>query len=356
MSGQRSPAVSLAAAMAKGFLRDRAAVFFAIVFPLMFLVLFGSIFSDSGTAQTSVIEVGDVALLDDAPAGAREQIDDSLDITESDDLDAALDKIRGGDADAAVTQDGDTVTLYYSQADPVVAGTVQGTFQAIVSSANVSASGEPPRFTLEADQVEHEDLSAIQYLTPGLLGWAIASGATFGAATSLVQWRTTGLLRRLRLAPVSTTPVVTSRIGVSLAVALGQAAIFVGVGVALFGLQLTGYWWMSIPLLAAGTLAFLSLGLLAGAVAPTIEAAVAIANIVVLPMAFLSGSFFPLDQAPEWLRAVSKVLPLTYLNEGMLDVMVRGEGPSAVLVPIGVLLAFAAVVTLIAGRFFRWDA
>jgi len=126
--------------------------------------------------------------------------------------------------------------------------------------------------------------------------------------------------------------------------------------VALFGLQLTGYWWMSIPLLAAGTLAFLSLGLLAGAVARTIEAAVAIANIVVLPMAFLSGSFFPLDDAPEWLRTVSKFFPLTYLNEGMLDVMVRGEGPSAVLAPIAVLLAFAVVVTLIAGRFFRWDA
>ena len=356
MSDQGAPALSLAAAMAKGFLRDRAAVFFALVFPLMFLVLFGSIFSDTGAPQTTVIQVGDVALLDDAPGEAQQVVDDSLDITSSDDLDTALDEIRSGDADAAVIQADDAVKLYYSQADPVVAGTVQGTFQAIVSTANVAASGQPPRFTLDTDQVEHEDLSTIQYLTPSLLGWAIASGATFGAATSLVQWRTTGLLRRLRLAPVSTTPVVTSRIGVSLAVALGQAAIFVGVGVLLFDLTLTGWWWMSVPLLAAGTLAFLSLGLLAGAVASTVEAAVAIANIVVLPMAFLAGSFFPLDGAPEWLTTVSRLLPLRYLNEGMLDVMVRGEGPSAVLVPMGVLLAFAAVVTAIAGRFFRWDA
>lgn len=356
MSGQRSPARSLAAAMAKGFLRDRAAVFFAVVFPLMFLVLFGAIFNDAGAPQTSVIQVGDVALLDDAPAGASQVVDDSLDVTESDSLDAALQEIRSGDADAAVVQDSDTVTLYYAQADPVVAGTVQGTFQAIVSSANVGASGQPPRFTLRTDQVEDEDLSTIQYLTPSLLGWAIASGATFGAATSLVQWRTTGLLRRLRLAPVSTTPVVTSRVGVSLAIALGQAAIFVGVGVLLFGLELSGWWWLAIPLLAAGTLAFLSLGLLAGAVARTVEAAVAIANIVVLPMAFLSGSFFPLDAAPGWLTTVSQLLPLRHLNDGMLDVMVRGEGPGAVLAPIGLLLGFAVVITGIAGRFFRWDA
>ncbi len=356
MSGPQSPARSLAVAMAKGFLRDRTAVFFAVLFPLMFLVLFGSIFSDSDAPQSSVIEVGDVALLDDAPDDAQRVIDDSLDVSRSDDLDAALDEIKAGDADAVVVQEGDTVTLYYSQADPVVAGTVQGTFQAIVSSANVGATGRPPRFILETDQVEHEDLSTVQYLTPSLLGWAIASGATFGAATSLVQWRTTGLLRRLRLAPVSTTPVVTSRVGVSLAIALGQAAIFVLVGVLGFGLQLTGWWWMAIPLLTAGTLAFLSLGLLAGAVARTVEAAVAIANIVVLPMAFLSGSFFPLDDAPGWLTAVSNLLPLRYLNEGMLDVMVRGEGPSAVLLPMAVLLGFAVVVTALAARFFRWDA
>ena len=48
---------------------------------------------------------------------------------------------------------------------------------------------------------------------------------------------------------------------------------------------------------------------------------------MVLPMAFLSGSFFPLDAAPAWLQAVSNVLPLKHLNDGMLDVMVRGEGP-----------------------------
>ena len=74
---------------------------------------------------------------------------------------------------------------------------------------------------------------------------------------------------------------------------------------AAFGLQLTGSWWMSIPLLVAGTLAFMSLGLLAGAMAKTQEGAVNLANFLVLPMAFLAGSFFPLDGAPGWLQAVS---------------------------------------------------
>ena len=57
------------------------------------------------------------------------------------------------------------------------------------------------------------------------------------------------------------------------------------------------------PLLVAGTLSFMSLGLLAGALAKTQEGAVNLANFVVLPMAVLSGSFFPLGKAPSWLSS-----------------------------------------------------
>ena len=58
--------------------------------------------------------------------------------------------------------------------------------------------------------------------------------------------------------------------------------------------------------------------------------------------------------APGWLRTVANLLPLHYLDEGMLDVMVRGQGPSAALAPIAVLTGFAVVVTMVA-RLFRWE-
>jgi ABC-2 type transport system permease protein len=113
---------------------------------------------------------------------------------------------------------------------------------------------------------------------------------------------------------------------------------------------------MSIPLLLAGTLCFMAFGLFAGSVTKTVEGATNLANLFVLPMAFLSGSFFPLDEMPRWIDAVSRLLPLRYLNEGMLDVMVRGLGPAAIWQPFLVLLAFAAAMTLLASRFFRWEA
>ena len=132
-----------------------------------------------------------------------------------------------------------------------------------------------------------------------------------------------------------------------MAIALAQMAIFLGLGAAAFGLRLTGAWWMAVPLLVVGTLCFMAIGLLAGSVAKTTEGAVNMANFLVLPMAFLSGSFFPLDAAPAWLQAVSHVLPLNWLNEGMLDVMVRGEPWTAALLPMAILAAFATVLTLV---------
>jgi ABC-2 type transport system permease protein len=346
---------AISVAILKGFLRDKTSVFFAVIFPLMFLVLFGGLFSDQDQSKVELIQVGDVALVDGLPADARTAFDETFEVSHSEDLDAAIAKVRKGDADVALEQQGDELVAHYTQTEQVKAAITQGALRAFVDGANVAASGQPPRFSLETERVEDDSLTTIQFVTPGLLGWAVAMSAAFGAAATLQGWRQTKLLRRLQLAPVSTRTVVGARVTVTIAVALGQLAIFIGLGAAAFGLTLTGAWWMSIPLLVVGTLCFMAIGLLAGAVTTTVEGAVNAANFIVLPMAFLSGSFFPLDATPDWLQAISNALPLKHLNEAMLDVMVRGEGPGSALVPMGILAAFAVVVTLVAARLFRWE-
>ena len=349
------PFWAISRAIVLGFLRDRSAVFFSLVFPLMFLVLFGGLFADQSAGKVDMIVVGDVALVDEAPRGADSTFDATFEVTRSDDLDDAIDQVRKGDADVAVEQQGDTLVAHYTQTDPARAGITAGALQALVDGTNVAVTGQPPTYSLEVESVEDDSLDAIQYYTPGLLGWAVAMSAAFGAAATLQGWRQTKLLRRLQLAPVSTRTVVGARVSVTLAVALVQMAIFLGVGAAFFDLTLTGAWWMAVPLLIVGTLCFMSIGLLAGAITKTQEGAVNASNFMVLPMAFLSGSFFPLEGAPAWLQAISNVLPLKHLNEGMLDVMVRGEPWTAALLPMLYLAVFATVTTLVAARLFRWE-
>lgn len=341
--------------MARGFVRDRQALFFALLFPIMFLVFFGVLFADPSSSRSSLEAIGEVPFLDDLPDGAREAFDGSFAVTEVDDRDEALRRVRQGEVDAAVEQVDDRVILHFSQADPTRAATVRTTLGGFVDRMNIEASGRPPTYDFEARQVEDESLEGIQYVAPGLLGWAIAMSATFSSALTLVTWRQSELLRRIRLMPVSGTSIVLARLIVSNVVALVQTAIFLLLSTTAFGLRLTGSWWAAIPLVLAGTTSFMAIGILCGAFARTNDGATGLANLIVLPMAFLSGSFIPLSVAPSWIRTVSTVLPLRHLNEGMLDVMVRGRGPGAAVVPLLVLLGFAAVVGTAGSRLIRWD-
>lgn len=339
-----------------GYLRDRASLFFTLAFPLLFLVLLGGLFGGTGsTPRVKVVVVGAVDVLDTLPDVQRAQIDQVLAISRVPDLARALAEVRDGDQSAAVVQDGTQVVVHYSLADQASAATVRSVVQSLVQAANLSATGQPPRFSMAAAAVEDRSLKQIQYLTPGILGWAIATGATFGAASTLVVWRQRRLMRRLALSPVRVRAVVGARILVSLGLAVVQTVLFLAIAALFFGLELTGSWWLSVPLVLAATLAFLSVGLLAGATAKSVEAANAVCNVVVIPMAFLSGSFVPLGFAPQWLQSVSLVLPLRQFNDGMQDVLSRGGGVGTIAVPLAVLVGFAAVLTAIAVRRVRLD-
>ncbi|PPK61103.1 ABC transporter permease [Actinokineospora auranticolor] len=341
---------SLAKAMAKGLVRDKTTLFFSFLFPLMFLVVFGLLFRDAGMDKIKLGAYGDgevVVALERTGA---------VEVQRFDKLDDGVAKVRAGDLPGLVEVNGDRVVLHFAASNQAQAGTVQGLVSGVTQSLNVRASGRPPKFDFTAQQVEDSSLKPIQYLTPGILSWSIAVGAVFSAGMTLVTWRRKQVLRRLRLAPVSPVTVLSSRVLVTVTVAVSQALLFTGVAsLPVFGLRLSGTWYLAIPIFLLGVLAFFSIGMLVGAFCKTEEAATAAANIVTLPMAFLSGTFFPIDMAPSWLRAVSKVFPLRHMNDGLTDVMVRGKGVEALLVPCGVLLGFILVVSFIATRVFSWE-
>ncbi|MFD9741712.1 ABC transporter permease [Umezawaea sp. NPDC059074] len=341
---------SLSTAMLKGFIRDKMSLFFMFFFPLMFLVVFGLLFRDAGQDKIKIAVIGD------GPVVAALEKTGAVEVQRFDDEQAAVAKVKDGDLPAALVLRGNTVQLRFAASDQVAAGTVNGLVSGVVDQVNLGATGQPPAFTLQQQPVEDASLKPIQYLTPGILSWGISISAVFGAALTMVSWRKKQVLRRIRLAPVSAITVLTSRLTVSVGIAVVQAITFVLVALTPpFGLKLAGSWYLALPLLVLGTLAFFAIGMLVGAFCKTEEAASGAANILVLPMSFLSGTFFPIENAPGWLQAVSKALPLRHMNDGMLDVLVRGKGIEALLVPCSVLIAFTAVVGLLAAKLFRWE-
>lgn len=341
---------SLSLAMFKGFFRDRMSLVFTFLFPLMFLVIFGLLLRDVGADKQKIAVVGS------SPVVAAMESSGVFEVSRFDSADAAVQKVKDGDLPAALIVRGQLLELRFASSDQVQAATVVGIVNGFVDKANVQATGQPPAFTVSSERVEDSSLKPIQFLTPGILSWGVSVSAVVGAALTLVSWRKKQVLRRIRLAPVSASAVLLSRLSVSILIALLQGVVFVALAMTpVFGLQLSGQWWLAIPLLMLGTLAFFSIGMLVGAFTKTEEAAGGASNLAVLPMAFLSGTFFPVEAAPEWLQNVSKALPLRHMNDGMLDVLVRGKGVEALLVPSAVLIGFTLVIGFIAAKVFRWE-
>ncbi|MER6355577.1 ABC transporter permease [Streptomyces sp. NPDC001634] len=351
-----SPVRELSRAMILSVLRDKGTIFFLLIFPILFLLLFGTLFKSTATSHIKVAQVGDVRVLDSLTKDQQKQLSKAAAISKVSNESDALEKVRKGDFDALVEQEGGTVVLRYSAADPVKGASARATLNALLEQANLAATGRPATYTLKASQVEDQAIKPIQYLTPGLMGWAIASSAVFSTSLTLVTLRRKKILQRMRLSPIRAWEVVAARISMTMLMALTQTALFLLVAtLPYFGLQLTGNWWLVVPLVMCGTLSLMSLGLFIGSVTKTEESAGGLAQLLVLPMSFLSGSFFSLDNAPGWVKAISYLMPLRYLVKGSEAVLSRGGGVLEALPTMGGMLAFTAVVTALTLRFFKWN-
>src|ERR1044072_1559048 len=110
---------SLTQAGVKGFVRDKPTLFFSIVFPLMFLVVFGLIFGDSGTSKTKLGVVGD------GPVVQALNQTGVVEFERYGSLDEAVKHVKDGDVPAMIAENGGTVTLRFAASDQTQAGVVR---------------------------------------------------------------------------------------------------------------------------------------------------------------------------------------------------------------------------------------
>lgn len=207
--------------------------------------------------------------------------------------------------------------------------------------AYVFAGGEPQR---------------IAYLMPGLLTLTTITSAFFGYSMRLVAERERGALRRLRVTPTPAGAVVAGHM-LHAMVNLSVALLFqLALAKVVFRFPLEGSLGTLLVMLLAGELAFVPLGLFVGCIGRDTRSAPALNNLIVFPMMFLSGSALPFYQLPGFVQQAARLLPATYLNEGLQRVMISGQPLVALAGPIAVLLLFGAIGLLLNSMLFRWES
>ena len=231
-----------------------------------------------------------------------------------------------------------------------------GVVRGIVDGFNLRAAHATPAVRLSSQRVEAQSLDYVDLLVPGLLAMAIAQSAAFGVAFSLVAWRQKGMLRRLRLTPLPLVEFATARVIFHLMIvarAGGDPAHDRARAVRRAPRRQRRSALM--PLILLGGVAFIALGMCIGGRVNSEDATAALSNLIVLPMTFLGGVFFPLSSAPAPVRLIAHFLPLTYLAQGLQDVAVRGHSFTSTLPNLGVLALVALLLSGLALRLFRWQ-
>jgi ABC-2 type transport system permease protein len=199
-----------------------------------------------------------------------------------------------------------------------------------------------------------ENLNFISYFVPSMLGLSVMQVGIF-AAIPLVADREKLILKRLAATPLRRWQLVGSNVLMRLLIAFTQAVIIVAVGALVFGVQITGSIALTAVFVILGSVAFLALGYVVASYAKTEDSANGMTSVIQFPMMFLSGTFFPIDQMPDVLQTVARVIPLTYLSDALRQVMVGGAPFAPLWLCAAVLLAWLIGGYAIASMKFRWQ-
>lgn len=206
-----------------------------------------------------------------------------------------------------------------------------------------------------AQGVQAKRSNYVDFLVPGVLAMSVMIGGVLGLPAAFVVVRERGVLRRIQATPFPLIGFVIVRVATQLLLALCQAAILLGLAKLTFDLDIAGNLFAVAVFAFLGALAFLTVGFFVAGVARKRESATTLAQLITFPMLFLSGVFFPLDRSPVLLQDVARIMPLTYLADGLRQIMVCGASLANLWGDLLALILTTAIGLALAVRFFRWE-
>ena len=353
----------LTVANLKMLARNRQSLFWALAFPLMFVVVFGIFFREGDTATT-------IAVIDNAQDDVSRQLIASLreledlNVVEREDERLVRLEIDDGDLNymlvipeglEATIQNNPParVTVVYDDTNPI-GGIVVGSVARFVDQANLQMANAPRRLALKVEGISTRQVDFLDFVLPGLAIWGIMSFSVIGLAATISSYREKKILTRILATPLSVRVFFASQVLAYVVLALVQGSIILSVGVLVFGATVGGNPLVIGFLILAGNLVFLNVGFIVGAYAKTVQAASGLGNAVVLPLMFFSGVFFPTDNLPLFLRTFVEFLPLAPMLETFRGVTLEARPLTDFPVQLMVLAGWLLGTAIVAVKTFRF--
>lgn len=353
----------------KRFFRDKTAIFFTVLFPLIFLFVFGGIFgkSSGGTFKVALINQSESQFARDYVKEAKNNETVKV-VTDATTLEKAKEKMSRSEIDATIILPKDfgeiksgqsipsgVATVLYSQNDEQAAQTLTSVLQIQFKEINVKFVKISEPFKVVAVQSNEQSLSRFDYTFAGLLGFSIIGLGIFGPVNVFPELKKQGILRRFHTTTLRVWQYFTSTMASQAIVGVLTVAVQFAVAITIFNLNVAGSYIELVLFLILSIITILGIGLALGGWAKNERQAAPLANLIVFPMLFLSGTFFPRFLMPEWLQRVSSFLPLTPIIDGIRLIATEGKHLTQIGSQLGLIAIWLVVIYIVAFRVFRWE-
>ena len=359
-------------AQQKRFIRDKMSLFFTFLFPLIFLLVFGSIFNNQSTSfDIAIINNSQTEFAKGFVKSAKDNAKDSiLKIKDVKDMDEAREKMKRSELNGIIELPSDfgkvkgegrdarptgTINVLYAKGSEQTGSALTAVMNQIANEINKHLGQPEAPLKAAGKAVGDEQLKSFDYTFTGLLAFSLMSMGIFGLANQMPAEKQRGSYRRLRAAPFTSGQLIISMAIHYTIISLLSLIMMIVVGMLLFQFNMRGDWGIFVLMAVLAAFMMVGLGLLIGGWAKNENQSAPLTNLISFPMMFLSGAFFPLYMFPEWLRGAAQFIPMTPITDGFRLIMTEHASFIEVLPQIGAVAAWTLAIYVVAIKLFRWE-
>lgn len=323
------------------FIRDRSALAWNILFPLMIIIGFAYAFTGNQLDQykVGVIGEGDKASMAFLDVKYLKVIEISGAVR-SRATELAINKVQRHQLDMLI----DLQQKQYWINDSSPSGYMLE--KVLATSGGID---------YEKKSVKDEQVRYVDWLIPGVLGMNMMFSALFGVGYVIVRYRKNGVLKRLQATPLSAleflSAQIVSRLWLIMAITI---MVYIGCHL-LIGFAMYGNYLNLLLVYTLGAFAMISMGLIIAARVKSEEMAGGLLNMMSWPMMFLSGVWFSLEGLHHWVQKLALIFPLTHITQAARGIMIDGAGLVDIWPNLLALIVMSIIFLLMGVILFRWE-
>ncbi|GMV77630.1 MAG: hypothetical protein AMXMBFR79_07650 [Chitinophagaceae bacterium] len=198
----------------------------------------------------------------------------------------------------------------------------------------------------------------IDFILPGQIGFSVLFSTLFGIAFTFYNLREQLVLKRFYASPVKK---------LNILIGVGLSRLFFQL-LNIIVLILVGKFWLGFTLINGFTtfiemilvsilmlMVLMGVGLIFSSVVKTDATISLLINLFALPQMLLSGTFFPITVFPKWMQVLCNIFPLTHFNTVMRKISFEGLGLLSVWQNIGVICLWGIFVYFLVYKIFKWE-